>query len=82
MTPDEVRAVAFGDPRIGKRGYDKDEVNRLLGRIETTLRGQPQVTRAELKTWKFRRPPIGKRGYNEAEVEGFIRRVITEWPEA
>jgi DivIVA domain-containing protein len=80
MTPDEVHNVAFTKPPIGRRGYDEEEVDALLDLVETTLRGQPRVTRDQLAAVTFRRPPIGKRGYRQSDVNEFIQRVIGEWP--
>ena len=80
MTPDDVHNVAFTKPPIGHRGYDEEEVDALLDRVESTLRGQPRVTRDELAAVTFRKPPIGKRGYRESDVNEFIQRVIAEWP--
>ncbi len=80
MTPDEVRNTRFRKPPIGKRGYDEEDVDALLDRIESSLRGQPTVTVAELSSATFRKPPIGKRGYANADVDAFIQRVIAEWP--
>jgi DivIVA domain-containing protein len=80
VTPDEVRAVEFRRPRIGKRGYDKEFVDDILSRIEQTLRSQPRISREELNAVKWRRPPIGKRGYREEDVEELVQRVLTECP--
>lgn len=80
MTPDEVRTAAFGKPRIGKRGYDKDSVDAVRRRIEATLRGQPSITVDELRAITWPHPPIGKRGYREEDVDAFMQRVIGEWP--
>ncbi|MGY1752552.1 DivIVA domain-containing protein [Blastococcus sp. SYSU D01042] len=39
VTPDEVRTVVFRKPRFGRgRGYDEDQVDELLDRLEHTLR--------------------------------------------
>jgi DivIVA domain-containing protein len=43
LTADEVHAVVFRKPRLGRgRGYDEDEVDALLDRIEQTLRARTQ----------------------------------------
>ncbi|CAM3803889.1 hypothetical protein GCM10009551_103590 [Nocardiopsis tropica] len=38
LTPDEVRGVAFSKPPIGKRGYNEDQVDAFLDRVEESLR--------------------------------------------
>ncbi len=80
MTPDEVHAVRFRKPRIGKRGYAESTVDEVLDRIEATLRGQVQITRDDLVALTFAAPPSGKRGYSTEDVDAFIQRVIAEWP--
>ena len=80
MTPEEVHAAQFRKPPIGKRGYDEQPVDEVLGRIEKTLRGEVQITRTELRTVSFRHPPIGRRGYNKSDVDAFLQRISDEWP--
>ncbi|NEK84606.1 DivIVA domain-containing protein [Blastococcus saxobsidens] len=39
LTADEVRSIVFRKPGLGRgRGYDEDQVDELLDRIEHTLR--------------------------------------------
>ncbi|WP_327110161.1 DivIVA domain-containing protein [Nocardia sp. NBC_01730] len=38
LTPDDIRNVQFGKPRFGQRGYDPEDVDRLLDDVESTLR--------------------------------------------
>jgi DivIVA domain-containing protein len=80
MTPDEVHDATFRRPRFGSRGYDEDQVDEVLDRIEATLRGEPQITRAELGRLDLRKPRFLRRGYREEDVEAFLRRVAAEWP--
>jgi DivIVA domain-containing protein len=80
MTPEDVRTVAFRKPPIGKRGYDEEQVDDVLARVEATLRGGAQITRDELNAVSFRRPPLGRRGYRAEEVDTFVQRVLAEWP--
>ncbi len=80
MTPDEVHNVAFIKPRIGRRGYDEQEVDAVLDLVEATLRGQPRISREQVAQVTFGKPPFGKRGYSEAEVDDFLHRVVAEWP--
>ena len=37
VTPAEVHDVAFRKPPIGRRGYDEDDVDEFLDRVETEL---------------------------------------------
>jgi DivIVA domain-containing protein len=66
---------------MGHRGYDEDEVDEFLGRVETTLR-EPRasggVTSAEIDNVSFSKPPIGERGYNEDEVDALLGRVAAQ----
>jgi DivIVA domain-containing protein len=80
MTPEDVRTVAFRKPPLGKRGYDEQQVDDVLDRLEATLRGSAQLTRAELNAMSFRRPPLGRRGYRPEEVDTFVQRALAEWP--
>lgn len=34
LTPDDIRNVQFGKPRFGQRGYDPEDVDRLLDDVE------------------------------------------------
>ncbi len=76
----QVHDVAFSKPPIGKRGYNEDEVDAFLDRIEATLRGSamPPLTADDVRTVAFSKPPIGKRGYNEDEVDAFLDVVATQ----
>ncbi|MDF0528467.1 DivIVA domain-containing protein [Tsukamurella sp. 8F] len=38
LTPDDVRAVRFSKPPIGKRGYNETEVDAFLELVEATMR--------------------------------------------
>nr|WP_099539665.1 DivIVA domain-containing protein [Mycobacterium celatum] len=37
MRPEDVRSVAFNKPPLGKRGYNEDEVDAFLDRVEQQL---------------------------------------------
>ena len=48
MTPDDVHHVVFRKPPLGSgRGYDEDQVDDLLDRIEQALRAGPGWTSAD-----------------------------------
>ncbi len=38
LTPDQVHNVHFSKPPIGRRGYNEDEVDAFLDRVEESLR--------------------------------------------
>lgn len=81
LTPEHIRNVAFSKPPLFKRGYDEDEVDAFLDRVESTLRDRDAfggLTAADLHNVAFSKPPIGKRGYNEDEVDAFVKLVKIE----
>jgi DivIVA domain-containing protein len=77
LTPEQVRNVAFSKPRIGSRGYDEDEVDAFLDRVEAALRDPTghTLTPEQVRSVAFSKPPFGKRGYNQGEVDAFLDRV-------
>src|SRR5882757_5857518 len=78
LNPTQVHNVSFCKPRLFKRGYDEDEVDTFLERVEATLRdptARGAVTSADLHDVSFSKPPIGKRGYDGVEVDAFLERV-------
>jgi DivIVA domain-containing protein len=81
LTSEQVRAVAFSKPRLFKRGYDEDEVDAFLNRVESTLRNPTSpgsLTITDVHDVAFSKPPMGKRGYNEEEVDAFVERIRFE----
>jgi DivIVA domain-containing protein len=74
MDPEQVHNVAFNKPPIGKRGYNEDEVDAFLDRVEAALRDPARgvLTVEQVRSVAFSKPPIGKRGYNEDEVDAFL----------
>ena len=81
LTPEQVHNVAFSKPPLFKRGYNEDEVDAFLDRVESTLRDRDAfggLTAADLHNVAFSKPPIGKRGYNEDEVDAFVELVKIE----
>lgn len=82
LTAADVHDVAFSKPPLFKRGYNEDEVDALLERVEEALRdpaGRHGITAAELDGVRFSKPPMGKRGYNEDDVDAFLDRVRIEF---
>lgn len=81
VTPEDAHNVAFSKSARGKRGYNEDEVDGFLERIEAALRDPAAtggVTPADLRNVTFSKPPIGMRGYNKDEVDEFLGRVEIE----
>jgi DivIVA domain-containing protein len=73
ITPEDVHNVAFSKPPIGQRGYNQDEVDAFLNRVEATLRDPTAgVTPADVRNVAFSKPPFGLRGYNADEVRAFL----------
>jgi DivIVA domain-containing protein len=72
MTPDEVRAIAFGKPRFGRRGYDEDQVDAFLDLIAEALAGRNILTADDIHYVDFTITPIGARSYDQAQVDMFL----------
>jgi DivIVA domain-containing protein len=71
----EVRAVRFGKPPFGRRGYDETEVDdflRLAADALTQAPGAARVDADQVHDVAFRKPRIGSRGYDEDEVDAFL----------
>lgn len=78
LTADDVHHAAFSKPPFGERGYNEDDVDDFLERLENRL-ANPAVrepTALEVAAKSFAKPPIGKRGYNESEVDELMRRAV------
>ena len=80
LTPDDVHNVAFSKPPIGQRGYNEDQVDAFLERVEAALRNPTgsAVTAEEVRGMAFSKPPSGRRGYNEDEVDAFLDLVAAQ----
>jgi DivIVA domain-containing protein len=81
LTAEQVRDTAFSNPPIGKRGYNEDQVDAFLDRVEATLRDPAApggVTPADVRNTAFSKPRIGRRGYHEDEVDAFLELVESE----
>jgi DivIVA domain-containing protein/excisionase family DNA binding protein len=81
VTPQDIHDVAFSKPAIGHRGYDEDEVDEFLGRVEKTLcdpTASAGVTSAEIDIVSFAKPPIGRRGYACRLSRNTVRRMIED----
>lgn len=77
----DVRAVQFGKPPFGRRGYDEIEVDDFLRKVTDSLaqaRGVPPLDPEEVHQVAFRKPRLGSRGYDEDEVDAFLDLVEAE----
>jgi DivIVA domain-containing protein len=76
-TAGEIGDLQFRYAGRLRRGYDADQVDAFMMRIESTLRGlsHPPVTARDLVTARFRRVWIGERGYLCAQVDAFLQEV-------
>jgi DivIVA domain-containing protein len=77
----DVRAVQFGKPPFGRRGYDEIEVDDFLRKVTEALaqaRGVPPLDPEEVHQVAFRKPRLGSRGYDEDEVDAFLDLVEAE----
>lgn len=80
LTPEDVRSTTFSKPPAGKRGYNEDEVDAFLDRVDAALRNATKsiLTPEDVGNMAFSKPPLGKRGYNADEVDAFLHRVEHE----
>jgi DivIVA domain-containing protein len=87
VTAEDVHNVSFSESARGrggyreKPGYNENEVDRFLMRVEATLRDPAApgaVTPADIRNVTFSGPPIGKHGYDQDEVDAFLSRVAEQ----
>src|SRR3954465_13191397 len=69
MTPEEVRAIAFGKPRFGRRGYNEDEVDAFLDLVAEALAGRNILTPDDIHYVEFTIMPVGMRSYDQAQAD-------------
>jgi DivIVA domain-containing protein len=77
ITADEVRAIRFSRPPLGKRGYREGDVDALVQRILDRLEGTGTLTSQQVREAWFGKPDLFKRGYAEEEVDEFLDRVAS-----
>ncbi|GAB2989670.1 DivIVA domain-containing protein [Saccharothrix stipae] len=65
----DLRQVAFHRPPPGQPGYDENQVDAFLDRIEATLLGRDDVTEQDVRRVRFR---PARPGYYAAEVDAFM----------
>src|SRR6266508_4542063 len=76
LTPADVRAVVFDKAPLGKRGYDEDQVDAFLDRIEAAMAGSDALSAADVRAVVFQDAPLIKRGYHEDQVDDFLDSVV------
>ena len=75
LTPADVHNVAFSKPPIGKRGYNEDEVDAFLDRVEAQL-NSPQGGSALAPRAGFS-PPLNDRSRDDnARPRSWVRRIF------
>lgn len=72
----DVREATFGKPPIGKRGYNKEQVDELLEQIADRLESRNALSADDVRHARFGLPPILRRGYNEDQVDVFLDRAV------
>jgi DivIVA domain-containing protein len=73
ITGDEVRGAIFRKPPLGKRGYDRDQVDAFLQRVAAALDGSDSLTEAEVHNVVFGKPTrMLDRGYDEEDVDALL----------
>ena len=69
LSAQDLRQVAFHRPPPGLPGYDEQQVDDFLDRIEATLLGRDDVGEQEVRRMRFR---PARPGYHAAEVDVFM----------
>lgn len=78
LTAAEVHRVTFDKAPLGKRGYDEDQVDDFLDRIEAALAGRDSLTAQDVRDVVFDNAPMIKRGYHQDQVDEFLDVVVDE----
>lgn len=76
LTPERVREVAFDRAALGRRGYDEDQVDDFLDRVEAALRGEADLTPDDVRDVVFDSASRLRRGYDEEQVDDFLDAVV------
>ncbi|WP_438816867.1 DivIVA domain-containing protein [Umezawaea beigongshangensis] len=72
LSAQDVQAVAFHQPVPGQLGYDADQVDLFIDRVEATMRSQDVLTAEDVRRVRFSEPPPGAAGYLADEVDTFL----------
>ncbi|GAA3998942.1 hypothetical protein GCM10022247_18990 [Allokutzneria multivorans] len=74
----DIGKVVFKKPGRGKAGYDDEEVDAFLDRIEASLRGEDTLTSAKIRAARFKAAKRRGDAYDEDEVDAFLARVAQQ----
>jgi DivIVA domain-containing protein len=72
LTAQDVHQIAFHQPRPGQPGYDEDQVDELLDRVEATLRSEDDLTAEQVHQVRFNQAEPDRPGYDAHEVDVFL----------
>jgi DivIVA domain-containing protein len=72
LTPNHVRNARFSKPAAGALGYDEQDVDALLGRVEATLAGKDTLTADDVRAARFAAPKQRDGGYSAEAVDAFL----------
>lgn len=78
LTPLVVDVVTFDRAPLGRRGYNEDQVDEYLDRIQAALAGTDNLTAQEVREVVFDAAPLIRRGYHEDQVDNFLDLVVAE----
>lgn len=76
LSAEDVHQIAFRRPPPGQQGYDEDQVDAFLDRVEATLRSKDNLSAQAVRVTRFRFAPPGGVGYYVAEVDLFMELVV------
>ncbi|MDQ3787680.1 MAG: DivIVA domain-containing protein, partial [Actinomycetota bacterium] len=78
LTPIVVDVVTFDRAPLGRRGYNEDQVDDFLDRVQATLAGKDNLTADDVRKAEFDPAPFIRRGYHEDQVDEFLDLVVEE----
>jgi DivIVA domain-containing protein len=75
LTAKQVGWVTFSEaPLVGRRGYDKDEVDTFLHRVKAELEAPAGrgLTPEQVHDVTFSKAPAWRRGYDDMDLDAFL----------
>jgi DivIVA domain-containing protein len=79
LTPVVVDCVTFDRAPLGRRGYNEDQVDDFLDRVQATLAGTDSLKAQQVREVIFDSAPLIRRGYHEEQVDNFLDLVVEEF---
>jgi DivIVA domain-containing protein len=67
--------ITFRRARMGRQGYEEDEVDAFLDEVIRACAEGVPLDPARVRGVSFRKPGIGRRGYDEDEVDVYLDEV-------